>query len=309
MNASTGLVSAVIIFFNEARYLAEAIASVVRQTYPFWELLLVDDGSTDGSSEIALRHVDQHPERVRYLEHAQHANLGMSTSRNLGIAGARGEYVAFLDADDVWLPHKLEQQVKLLREFPKAAFVYGRTLLWHSWQHDAQAGRSDEFLDLGVRENAIAEPPDLVIQLLENRCQTPTTCNVLLRRSAIAQVGGFEDGFRGMYEDQAFFLKLCLHAPAYVAAECWAWYRQRPDSCSALSETSGAAHRERLRLLDWFEAYLDEHGVRREPVTITLRRARRSLRWPRLAPWIGRLDWTRHRCLTTLARLCGGGRP
>ncbi len=79
-------VSAIVIFLNENRFLQEAIESIFAQTYDHWELLLVDDGSTDESSDIALRYAERHPEKVRYLEHAGHENRGMSVSRNLGIA-------------------------------------------------------------------------------------------------------------------------------------------------------------------------------------------------------------------------------
>src|SRR5262245_1282954 len=100
-------VTAIIIFFNAKKFLREAIESAFAQTLDSWELILVDDGSTDGSSQIAQEYVANHPERVRRLEHADHRNCGMSISRNLGIRHATGEYVAFLDADDVWLPHTL----------------------------------------------------------------------------------------------------------------------------------------------------------------------------------------------------------
>src|SRR5690348_3334121 len=94
------LVSVIIIFWNAEPFLAEAVASVVAQSYPDWELLLVDDGSTDGSTALAQQIVVRDPQRMRYLEHPGHANRGMSATRNLGIAQARGTYLAFLDADD-----------------------------------------------------------------------------------------------------------------------------------------------------------------------------------------------------------------
>src|SRR5918999_1055965 len=112
--SSKPLVSVIMIFLNAEKFIEEAIESVFAQTYDSWELLLVDDGSTDDSTDIALRYAQQNPERVRYLEHDSHLNRGMSASRNLGITHAIGEYIAFLDADDVWLPHKLEQQVAIL---------------------------------------------------------------------------------------------------------------------------------------------------------------------------------------------------
>ena len=96
------LVSCIIIFFNAEKFLGEAIESVFAQTYKNWELLLVDDGSTDDSTTIALNYAEQYPEKVCYLEHEGHQNRGMSATRNLGIRLATGEYIAFLDADDIW---------------------------------------------------------------------------------------------------------------------------------------------------------------------------------------------------------------
>src|SRR5436190_10910923 len=90
------LVSVIMIFLDEKRFIREAIQSVLAQTYENWELLLLDDGSRDGSSEIARCIAAQHTTRVRYLEHTGHQNLGMSASRNLGIRYAKGAYVAFL---------------------------------------------------------------------------------------------------------------------------------------------------------------------------------------------------------------------
>ena len=126
-------VSAVVIFLNEERFLGEAIASVRSQSLDGWELLLVDDGSTDASAALAREAAASEPERIRYLEHPGHANRGMSASRNLGLAATRGEFVAFLDADDVWLPERLERAVALLDAHPEAEMVYGRTQYWRSW--------------------------------------------------------------------------------------------------------------------------------------------------------------------------------
>src|SRR5262245_53982480 len=89
------LVTAITIFLNEERFFEEAIQSVFNQTYDRWELLLVDDGSTDGSTQIARRCAERFPDKVRLLEHPRHENRGMSASRNLGLEYARGEFVAF----------------------------------------------------------------------------------------------------------------------------------------------------------------------------------------------------------------------
>src|SRR5690348_1999757 len=104
------LVSVIMIFLNAEKFMEEAIESVLAQGYSNWELCLVDDGSCDSSTSLARHYARLYPEKVCYLEHDEHQNRGTGPSRNLGIQAASGEYVTFLDADDVWLPHKLEQQ-------------------------------------------------------------------------------------------------------------------------------------------------------------------------------------------------------
>jgi len=249
-------VSAIIIFLDAEAYLDQAIESVATQSERSWELLLVDDGSRDGSREIAELWRRRLPRRVRVLEHPGGANRGTATSRNVGVAAARGEFVAFLDADDVWLPRKLEEQLALFAAHPDVEMVYGRTLLWHSWNPRAQSGASDGFLDLGVPADSVVPPPTLPMLMLERRAQTPTTCNALVRRRAFAELGGFPEGFEGMFEDQAFFSKLGLRHATFVAGDCWAWYRQRDDGCCARWKRLGLSLPARIRFLRWLEAYL-----------------------------------------------------
>jgi glycosyltransferase involved in cell wall biosynthesis len=235
MNPTSGTarprVSVIMIFLDAAAFMEESIESVRQQTLEDWELLLVDDGSTDASSEIA-RAYETRDRRIRYLEHPRHENRGMSASRNLGIADARGELIAFLEADDIWLPEKLQKQAELLDANPRAAMVYGPTLLWYSWDRGREHSPPDRHRILGVEPDRLYEPPALVPRFLRREAQTPSTCGVLVRREAVARVGGFEDAFHGMYEDQVFFYKLCLSEPVYVTHHCWDWYRQHRASAS-----------------------------------------------------------------------------
>src|ERR1051326_4073929 len=120
-------VSCITIFLDAEAFLEESIQSVLAQTYPFWELLLVDDGSSDRSGALARDYARRYPDRIGYLTHERARNRGMSASRNLGLAQAQGELIAFLDSDDVWLAHKLEEQVQILRDHPEADLVCGPT--------------------------------------------------------------------------------------------------------------------------------------------------------------------------------------
>ena len=118
-------VSVITIFFNAERFLAEAVESVLAQHYEDYEIILVDDGSSDGSSEVARGYAEKSA-RVRYLEHPGHENRGMSASRNLGIDAARGYLIAFIDADDRWRPSKLTEQVDLLDRLPQVGLEQQR---------------------------------------------------------------------------------------------------------------------------------------------------------------------------------------
>src|SRR5262249_36911577 len=131
---SRPLVSVVVIFYNCDGFLAEAIDSILAQTYDNWELLLCDDGSTDGGTDRARRYAARFPDKIRHLEHPGHSNKGMSATRNLGISQARGELVTFLDGDDVYLPERLARHVEMFERYPQADVVQSPRELWHSWR-------------------------------------------------------------------------------------------------------------------------------------------------------------------------------
>jgi|SRR5580693_9323795 glycosyltransferase involved in cell wall biosynthesis len=280
------LVSVIIIFFNAEPFLNEAIHSVLEQDYPNWELLLVDDGSSDGSTRIALNLVHHTPQQVRYLEHSAHANRGMSASRNLGIQHARGEYIAFLDADDVWLPNKLSEQAALLEAHPDVGMTYGHALIWSSWTGSPED--TDHRVTLGVPADSLVSPPNLLPQLLRNKAQTPMTSNAMLRRSVIQSVGGFEEEFTSIYEDQVFFSKVEIHTAVYVSASCWVKYRQHPLSCTAVSARTGSYLSQRRPFLEWLAEYMDKLQV--APDSPARRALQREL-WP-----------YRHPCLHALLK-------
>lgn len=222
-------VSAIIIFKDGLPFIEEAVESVLAQTYSSLELIMVDDGSVDGSGAVAEAYARRQPELTRLVRHPKGRNRGMSASRNLGVRHARGTYIAFLDADDVWLRSKTAEQVAILDAHPNVGLLYGRTQIWHSWSIEAGVPE-DFFFDLGVEPEKVYAPPALLANLIENRYQTPTTCNAMIRRETYEALGGFEDSFRGMYEDQVFWAKLYLNWETCVSDRYWARYRQHPGN-------------------------------------------------------------------------------
>jgi glycosyltransferase involved in cell wall biosynthesis len=276
--SSESLVSVIIIFLNAERFIEEAIESVFAQTYDDWELILVDDGSTDASTAIARHYAEEHPGRVGYLEHPRHQNRGMSASRNLGISHAKGEYIAFLDADDVWLEYKLQQQVAILSSHLEASMVYGNTLYWHSWTEHPEDINRDFVPELGVHANALFEPPTLLTLLYPLGSATaPSLSNLLLRRRVIEHTGGFEESFKGMNEDQAFLVKAYLKETVFVSSEseCWDKYRQHPAQFLSLMQSSGEYHTVRLVFLNWLAKYLYQQRVKETEIWELLGKERR----------------------------------
>ena len=285
------LVSVIIIFLNAGKpFFEEAIASVFAQTSDNWELLFVDDGSTDISTAIAKQYAQQYPDRVRYLEHEGHQNQGMSASRNLGIQHAKGEYIALLDADDIWLPEKLARQVDILETHLEAGMVYGSTLTWHSWTGNPEDQHRDRQRSLGVQPDTLVQPPTLLALALQRKAETPATCGVLMRRKVVEEVDGFVNSFRGMYEDQAFFSKVLLKTPVFVESGCWDRYRQHIKSSCYVAETQGQYHPLRPNsaehnFLNWLEAYFLEQSIAHSEVRQALNSALFPHRHPNLYHW------------------------
>jgi glycosyltransferase involved in cell wall biosynthesis len=279
------LVSVVVPFLNAATFLEECIESVVGQTYAHWELLLVDDGSTDRSTEVAREYTARHADRIRYVEHPGHENRGATTSRNLGIRHARGRYVAFLDADDAWLPAKLAEQVAIAEAEPEVSMVHGAALCWRSWTGAPDDLGADEQPATTLRNRLLRPPSLLTIAYPLGKEPAPPPSDLLVRRSLLDRIGGFEEGFQGifqLYEDQAFLAKVYLHGAVYVADACWTKYRIHPNSCVA--RVRGAGHRDLVRLFyfEWLEKYLASQGVRDREVWRRLRSRVWQLRHPAL---------------------------
>jgi glycosyltransferase involved in cell wall biosynthesis len=265
------------IFLDAGPFIKQAIESVVAQSFQDWELILIDDGSTDSSSEIARRFHQQCPERIRYLEHTAHASLGTAASRNLGLERARGEFVTFLDADDLYLPHRLEHHVQILREMPELGVVQSDHVRWHTWtaagrDHSLYLHRFQPTLD-----DSVCRPPLALMMFLAVPQLLPGICDVTVRRSLALSVGGFEGRFRVLFEDQSFISKLYLEQQVYLLPTVHAVYRRHAKSSTFKAdgrsvrrawksdlEVSGDAYRE------WSRAYVENSSIDSQSLQKTL---------------------------------------
>jgi glycosyltransferase involved in cell wall biosynthesis len=181
-------VSVIIPAYNQAIYLGEAIQSVLDQDYHCYEIILVDDGSTDDTREV----VAQFEFKVRYI---YQQNRGLSAARNTAIKNARGEFIALLDSDDVWLPKFLEKTVTLLCNNPHAALVYS------GYRYIDSQG-----VEIGVPNQRVV-PPDLAYQtLVMDGCWIIPSA-VVFRRNLAFEAGLFDEELKAV-EDLDLWIKL-----------------------------------------------------------------------------------------------------
>jgi glycosyltransferase involved in cell wall biosynthesis len=275
------LVSSIVSFLNQEPFLEEAIQSIFAQTYTHWELLLIDDGSVDGSTAIAKHWANKAPAKVRYLDHKNHQTLGGSASRNLGIHNSNGKYIAFLEDGDFWLPRKLEQQVMILEAHPEAALIIGATYIWYGWTNKPEDILRDCIVPLGIDTNTLIQPPNLFTLLLQDETKIPATCDVLLRRERYDWVDGFEESDRGFDADLVFYTQLYYNASIYVASRCWARHRQPANSSNPPLDAQSQG-RERANFLRWVETYLTGPSTQNTEAWNVLQQALWPYRHPRL---------------------------
>lgn len=224
-------ISVVIPVYNQEKFVAQTIDSVLSQTFQDIEILLVDDGSTDRSPEIIKQYAAQYPEKIVYIEHDNHKNYGVSVSRNVGIKRAQGKYVAFLDADDLWSPEKLECQLYVLERYHEVAFVYCQLALI-----DHEGNPTTEMYEAYVIGEGIHDKAFQAFDLSFSRKiafgfgSTP-----LIRKHILFEVGLFDTGLKYQYEDEVLAGKIAYRYPVYFLPQPLAKYRiHGKNACSDL---------------------------------------------------------------------------
>jgi glycosyltransferase involved in cell wall biosynthesis len=206
-------VSVIIPAYNAMNFLPETMESLMAQTYSDFEAIVVNDGSTDHTAEW----VSQLPDpRIKLVSQA---NQGLAGARNTGIQTAQGDYLAFLDADDLWHPTKLEKQVKCLEQNPETGLVY----TWLSLINETSTptGRLVKNSDEGnIWETLI----------LHNIVGSGSVA--MVRRQCFDTCGLFDRNLRSFVEDWDMWLRIVLHYPFKVIAEPLVHYRQHSQSAS-----------------------------------------------------------------------------
>ncbi len=239
-------VSVVIAAYNAERWIGETIRSVLTQDYPVAEVIVVDDGSTDATRDVVTAFGS--PVRYVYQE-----NAGSAAARNAGIRLAQGTYIAFLDADDLWLPGKLSAQVACLQAHPECNWCYT-----DAWLTDETAQKRRVRLSrlVSMRAGQVLQP-----LLLGNFVPFSSA---LVRREVLTAVGGFREGpDRRISEDWDLWLRVAAHHPICYVAQPLVLIRDHPDR-----KTGTAALEELVRA----RVRIVEEAVARHPALKPLRR-------------------------------------
>lgn len=204
------MISVVIPAYNREHFIAEAVDSVIRQSYPDIEIIVVDDGSTDRTRQAVKRFGD----KIRYI---YQNNQGPSAARNKGILAARGEWVAFLDSDDIFFPDKLSQQIKCFKD--KAIGLV------HAFYYKLDCKKNS----IQVIEPAFSMDRHLLQQELLQRKHTIRTSTVVVRRSCFEEVGYFNPAYRAA-EDWDMWIRIASKYDFSYINQPLAIYRRHPDS-------------------------------------------------------------------------------
>jgi len=196
------MISAIIVTHNREAFLGEAIDSVLAQTYfqqhaLDWELLVIDDGSSDGTRHLVTSYLERCPN----LRYAYQEQGGVSRARNLGLKLARGEYLAFLDSDDLWIKEKIQVQMSYLKAFPEARFCLTEEI-WIRKGRRVNPGAKHRKYSGWVLEKVL---PLCLLSL----------SSAMFRRQLFEEIGGFDEEFP-VCEDYDLGIRIALRYPYYL---------------------------------------------------------------------------------------------
>lgn len=244
--SSNPLVSVITPTFNRADYLPFAVESVLSQSVSDFELIVIDDGSTDGTAELMERYLAD--SRIRYLKQE---NQGQSVARNRGIAEARGQFICFLDSDNAWVSTKLETSLKAFEENPEADIVYGDFITIDGEGHEHGVNRM-------ARYSGRITP-----QLLRDNFVSMNT--TMTRKRCFDEMGGFDSADR-LAEDYGLWLRFSTRYQFLYVPAVLGYYRVMENQISSDKESRFRANEQLVQ--SFLKAY---------PSAVTRGEARRGL--------------------------------
>ncbi len=237
--------------YNGEKTLYETAESVLAQDYTDWEWILFDDGSKDGTKDIAKKLSEEYINKIFFHNHEGNSNHGTAYTRNRAAELSKGEIISFIDQDDIWYINRLSHQMKLFESKTDCAMIWGPALYWYANRSFKQP--------VGLRgkglESGKYDPPDFVEIFLSDLRGTPLPSASLVRRKEFENVGGFEESIRGS-EDIVLWLKLAEKFSIYYDDEILIKYRKHQDSTLRIASSSGKMDEWNLEFYKWVLDFL-----------------------------------------------------
>jgi glycosyltransferase involved in cell wall biosynthesis len=215
-------VSVIIPVYNGEKYLQETIESVLNQTYQDFEIIIVDDASTDGSPEIIKSFIKKYPDKIKVFWHKKNKGCPAAT-KNTGIKHAKGDFIAFLDQDDVWYPDKLKKQVNILEKEQKIIANFANTDIFDESRQKI-IGKKWSFIP--------PFPPQrlLRIRLLQGNF-IQSTSSAIAKKEILNKIGGFDEKMK-MTDDYELWLRLSHFGQISFLRQLLLFWRLRRSSLS-----------------------------------------------------------------------------
>jgi len=237
-------VSIVMPTYNRAKYIGETIQSVRKQTLQNWELIIVDDGSTDNTEDL-ISHISD--DRISFLKAGR---VGINGKiKNIGLKHSRGELIAFIDSDDLWAETKLEKQVEALDKFRDAGF---------SFTGGFNFRKLGEPLDFFYKSKEGFRHGNILVPIFKSEIST-TTPSLMMRRHCLDVVGDFDE--TKPFSDVNFFLRLASHFNAVILYEPLLYRRLHDNNDSGSNWLLG--YEQGIRMIHDYEKKLP-HGIARD---------------------------------------------
>lgn len=240
------LVSIITPTYNHEKFIGQCIESVLAQIYPHWEMIIVDDGSTDQTRKIIEKYNDP---RIRYFYQDHKGISRLDETYNFALEKANGELVAILEGDDFWAPYHLQTLVPLLEEDSSVVLAWGLARAVTEESQVTQIYRPRNWKNL-------IDKPSLTMSMLQNQNSQPMPCGVVIKRRALTEIGGFKPLHLGnsAVVDYSTFLHLSLKGEFRATHKVVAYWRFYPSSNSFGFDSNRAR-----KYVEYAENFFQEH--------------------------------------------------
>jgi len=240
------MVSIIIPCFNSGKYLSECLESVLSQDYTDYEVIVVNDFSTDNTLEIACSYAEKDA-RIKIIDNSESSESGASAARNRGFKNSKGEYVVFLDSDDIWLPTALKRLVNLIEKHNEAGWVIGNCIYFDNFRYNLDSYQYSKY-DF---EEGVYQKQEMVLKFIRNFNQTPSQGAAIIKRIVVKKINGWENEFKMNYTDQAFYFKILCETRTFVTYDYFLLYRNHEESASLKAIKRGEFQKNEKIFFQW----------------------------------------------------------